>query len=50
MTSHTMTPVQRRHPQQTAHQIDIVVPVHNEQAGLEPVRWFAEHLKADGRR
>jgi glycosyltransferase involved in cell wall biosynthesis len=37
MTSHTMTPVLRRHPNQavTAHQIDIVVPVHNEEAGLE---------------
>ena len=36
MTSHTMTPVLRRHPGQavTAHQIDIVVPVHNEEAGL----------------
>jgi glycosyltransferase involved in cell wall biosynthesis len=35
MTSHTMTPVLRRHPQPTAHQIDIVVPVYNEQDGLE---------------
>jgi glycosyltransferase involved in cell wall biosynthesis len=35
MTSHTMTPVLRRHPQPTAHQIDIVVPVYNEEAGLE---------------
>jgi glycosyltransferase involved in cell wall biosynthesis len=35
MTSLTMTPVLRRHPQPTAHQIDIVVPVYNEAAGLE---------------
>jgi hypothetical protein len=35
MTSLTLTPVLRRHPQPTAHQIDIVVPVHNEQDGLE---------------
>jgi glycosyltransferase involved in cell wall biosynthesis len=35
MTSPTMTPVLRRHLRPTAHQIDIVVPVHDEAAGLE---------------
>jgi glycosyltransferase involved in cell wall biosynthesis len=35
MTSPTMTPVLRRHLQPRAHQIEIVVPVHNEAAGLE---------------
>jgi glycosyltransferase involved in cell wall biosynthesis len=48
MTSLTMTPVLRRHPQPTAHQIDIVVPVHNEQDGLErSIRRLHRFLEAE---
>jgi glycosyltransferase involved in cell wall biosynthesis len=37
MTTHTTSPVLRRptHTAVTAHQIDVVVPVHNEEAALE---------------